>query len=80
MPTWLRELLQSDGKAKTVNEVSRTGKLLKVRVVENQVSGIIPVLAQLLQQDPTTEYAHLCHSCVQHVSKLPKEGMPLRRS
>lgn len=35
---------------------------------------IIPVLAQLLEQCPTTEYAYLCHPAVQHVSKLRREG------
>jgi hypothetical protein len=38
------------------------------------VLGMIPVLQGLLEQDPTTEYAYLCDPCVQHVSRLPKEG------
>ncbi|RYP66096.1 hypothetical protein DL770_008866 [Monosporascus sp. CRB-9-2] len=36
--------------------------------------GIIPVIEQLLQQSPTTRYAYLCHPCVQHISKLRREG------
>lgn len=36
---------------------------------------MIPVLQALLEQNPTTEYAYLCDPCVQHVSRLPKEGM-----
>ncbi|KAL2019963.1 hypothetical protein VTK56DRAFT_8963 [Thermocarpiscus australiensis] len=36
--------------------------------------GVIPVLAQLLEQSPSTKYAYLCHPCVQHVSKLRREG------
>ncbi|KAH8887473.1 DUF1671-domain-containing protein [Thozetella sp. PMI_491] len=36
--------------------------------------GVIPVLAQLLEQSPSTQQAYLCHPCVQHVSKLRKEG------
>lgn len=35
---------------------------------------VIPVIAQLLQQSPTTEYAYLCHPCTWHVSKLRREG------
>ena len=35
---------------------------------------MIPVLKQLLEQSPTTEYAYLCDPCVQHVSRLPQEG------
>lgn len=43
---------------------------------DGQVVGhdVIPVLRQLLQQSPSTEYAYLCHPCVQHVSKLRREG------
>ncbi|RYO79874.1 hypothetical protein DL766_000946 [Monosporascus sp. MC13-8B] len=36
--------------------------------------GIIPVIEQLLRQSPTTCYAYLCHPCVQHISKLRREG------
>lgn len=35
---------------------------------------MIPFLQGLLEQNPTTEYAYLCDPCVQHVSRLPKEG------
>ncbi|KAK3308660.1 peptidase family C78-domain-containing protein [Chaetomium strumarium] len=35
---------------------------------------VIPVLAQLLEQSSSTKYAYLCHPCVQHVSKLKREG------
>lgn len=43
---------------------------------DGQVVGydVIPVLKQMLEQSPTTEYAYLCHPCVQHVSKLRREG------
>lgn len=43
---------------------------------DGQVVGydVIPVLKQMLDQSPTTEYAYLCHPCVQHVSKLRREG------
>lgn len=43
---------------------------------KGQVVGydVIPVLRQLLQQSASTEYAYLCHPCVQHVSKLRREG------
>ncbi|RYP48970.1 hypothetical protein DL768_005242 [Monosporascus sp. mg162] len=36
--------------------------------------GVVPVIEQLLQQSPTTRYAYLCHPCVQHISKLRREG------
>lgn len=40
----------------------------------NDLSGVIPVLEQLLEQSSATQYAYLCHSCVHHVSRLKKEG------
>ncbi len=33
------------------------------------------MLEQLLDQSPSSKYAYLCHPCVQHVSKLKREGM-----
>ncbi|KAI0540957.1 peptidase family C78-domain-containing protein [Xylaria digitata] len=36
--------------------------------------GIIQVLARLLEQNSSTEYAYLCHPAVQHISKLRGEG------
>lgn len=43
---------------------------------DGQVVGhdVIPVLKQMLDQSASTEYAYLCHPCVQHVSKLRREG------
>ncbi|KAJ4309616.1 hypothetical protein N0V84_011399 [Fusarium piperis] len=41
------------------------------QVVNN---GVLPVLTQLLEQSPETQYAYLCHPEVQHVSKLRREG------
>ncbi|KAK8047626.1 hypothetical protein PG996_015690 [Apiospora saccharicola] len=43
---------------------------------EGQVveQGVIGVLEQLLESNSSTKYAYLCHPCVQHVSKLKKEG------
>jgi hypothetical protein len=32
-------------------------------------------MGQLLEQCHATKCAYLCHPCVQHVSKLKKEGM-----
>ncbi|KAI1754427.1 peptidase family C78-domain-containing protein [Xylaria castorea] len=36
--------------------------------------GIIPVLAKLLEQSPSTDHAFLCDPAVQHISKLRGEG------
>ncbi|OAQ85315.1 peptidase family c78 domain-containing protein [Purpureocillium lilacinum] len=37
-------------------------------------TDIVPVLAQLLEHSPATSRAYLCHPCVQHISKLRREG------
>jgi len=37
-------------------------------------AGVIPVLEQLLDICPSTRYAYLCSPCVEHVSKLTREG------
>ncbi|CAI6100516.1 unnamed protein product [Clonostachys chloroleuca] len=36
--------------------------------------GIVPILQQLLDQCPTTEYAYVCSPCVTHISKTRREG------
>ncbi|KAI8965651.1 DUF1671-domain-containing protein [Daldinia sp. FL1419] len=36
--------------------------------------GVIPVLAQLFQQNKYTQYVYLCHPQTQHISKLRHEG------
>jgi hypothetical protein len=40
----------------------------------DMISGVLPVLGQLLEQSATTQYAYLCHPAVQHISKLRREG------
>ncbi|KAI1805530.1 peptidase family C78-domain-containing protein [Daldinia bambusicola] len=47
--------------------------LLKKRGFKSS-QGVIPVLAQLLQQNKYTQYAYLCHPETQHISKLRNEG------
>lgn len=44
--------------------------------------GVIEVLGQLLDENPTTSWAYLCHPSIQHISKLKREGKapPRRRS
>ncbi|KAH7152540.1 peptidase family C78-domain-containing protein [Dactylonectria estremocensis] len=50
--------------------------LIELLQQEGQVinDGVMPVLGQLLEQSPSTQYAYLCHPEVQHVSKLRREG------
>ncbi|KAG4034044.1 hypothetical protein MFRU_003g00220 [Monilinia fructicola] len=74
MPQWLVKLLQADGQYKTINRINADGQLRRVKYCPNQADGIIPVLAQLLDQDRAVSYAYLCDPAVLHVSKLLREG------
>jgi hypothetical protein len=73
MPPWLVKLLESDGEVKVVNRITPAGKLKKVKST-NHAEGILPIVAQLLDQDHSTRFAYLCHPSVKHVSKLKREG------
>jgi zinc finger-containing ubiquitin peptidase 1 len=77
MPVWLRQLLEADGQFQMAHDTLRIGKTPNVRISENQVYGVVSVVERLLDQDQTTEYAYTCHPCVQHISKLQKEGKNL---
>ena len=74
MPQWLVKLLENDGKIETINRLGRDNKLFKVKTCVNQASGILPVVEQLLDMDPYTDFVYLCHPAVKHVSKLRGEG------
>lgn len=74
MPHWLVKVLESDGELKSVNRLGPDGKMTKVKVAANHAAGVLPVVAQLLEQDNSTQFAYLCHSSVRHISKLRREG------
>jgi hypothetical protein len=74
MPSWLVRLLQADGEIKTINRLDKDGKYRKVKYCVNQAPDIIPILTQLLAQDPMVDYAYICDPAVLHVSKLSREG------
>lgn len=73
MPPWLVRLLESDGDLKSLSRISPRGRIEKI-IMSNHVTGIVPVLEQLLTQDRSTKYAYLCHPGVKHISKLKREG------
>lgn len=76
MPSWLIKLLEDDGAMKTTNQLDGSEKLRRVKICPNMTAGIVPVIAQLVEQDETVEYAYLCDPAVKHVSKLRREGKP----
>lgn len=74
MPGWLRKQLEFGAKVTIYNRINLDGRLIRVETVANEVQGIIPVLAQLLEQDYDLSRAYLCHPDVTHVVKMAKEG------
>lgn len=56
------------------NKIDHDGKLIRIESTANEIRHIIPVLAQLCEQDRTVSRAYLCHSDVRHVVKMNKEG------
>jgi hypothetical protein len=74
MPSWLHQLLLTDGFPTTITKISTSGGLKTTETIENYASGVIPVVEQLLQQDSSTAHAYTCHPSVVHISKLKAEG------
>ena len=69
MPDWLKRLLQDDGKPRTTVTIKG-----KSQVINNYSTGVVSVIAEIIEQDPSVSYAYTCHDSVLHISKLPKEG------
>lgn len=76
MPDWLINLLQKEGQIDQPGKPAHLPRSSSAASSSDTVSGVIPVLEQLLQQSTTTKYAYLCHPCVHHVSRLKREGNP----
>ena len=74
MPSWLEKKLEEGAKVQVRNEIAANGQIVRVESVANQTRNLLPVIAQLCEQDPKVYRAYLCHPDVQHVAKLDKEG------
>jgi zinc finger-containing ubiquitin peptidase 1 len=74
MPGWLRKQLEEGGKVTVNNQFRADGTLERVVSVANETRDIMPVLAQLCEQDQSVEEVFLCHPGVKHVVKMWHEG------
>ncbi|MCJ1309982.1 hypothetical protein MMC25_003643 [Agyrium rufum] len=74
MPTTLRKQLEQGAKVTVSNQLSPSGKIIRVEKVANETAGILPVLAQLCGQDSHVSKVFLCHPKVTHVVKMAREG------
>ncbi|OJJ41297.1 hypothetical protein ASPWEDRAFT_34819 [Aspergillus wentii DTO 134E9] len=74
MPSWLRRMLEKGAKTTQSNRITSDGMLSRHETVENETTGIIPVLAQLCEQDKSIQRAFFCSPKVSHIFKMPREG------
>lgn len=74
MPSWLLKQLEMGAPITLANKIDHDGKLIRFESTANEIRHIIPVLAQLCEQDRTVVKAYFCHSDVRHVVKMSKEG------
>ena len=74
MPSWLQRLLETSGTVTMENRIRRDGTLEKVETVVNEITGAVPVLAYLCEQDLSVATAWFCHPSVRHVVKFNREG------
>ncbi|TKA68457.1 hypothetical protein B0A55_07719 [Friedmanniomyces simplex] len=74
MPDYVRRHLLNDALPHQVNKLDRNGKLAQETVVDNETSGIIPMLACLCAKDEDVEATYLCHPSVKHINKLRCDG------
>lgn len=74
MPEWLRRQLEHGAKITIINNIGPDGRLIRTETVANEYRNIIPVLAQLCEQDPSVSTVFFCNPNVRHVVKMAKEG------
>ncbi len=74
MPEWLHKQLELGAKVTKFNQLTPDGRMYSVETVANETRGILPVLAQLCEQDSHVSRGFICHPDVQHVVKMAREG------
>ena len=74
MPEWLRRQLEHGARITITNRIGQDGRLIRTETIANEYQGIIPVLAQLCEQDPSVSRVYFCNPNVTHVVKMAKEG------
>ena len=74
MPAWLYKQLDRGARVSAETLIDASGRLTRTESAANETRGIVPVLAQLCQQDPDLSKVFLCHPAVRHIFKTPREG------
>ncbi|KAH0431343.1 DUF1671-domain-containing protein, partial [Aureobasidium melanogenum] len=75
MPESMLKRLRSGEPTRRLNRIGRNGRILTERIVDNEVPGLIPVIARLcVASSSDLQTVHLCHPSVQHVHKGTNPG------
>ena len=74
MPEWLRRQLEHGARITIINNIGPDGRLTRTETIANEYRHIIPVLAQLCEQDPSVSRVYFCNPNVTHVVKMAREG------
>ena len=74
MPSWLYKQLVHGAHVQIVNTIGSDGSLVQIEKVENETPNLIPVIAQLCNQDHSLSKVFLCHPATKHIFKTHKEG------
>ncbi|KAG9662769.1 DUF1671-domain-containing protein, partial [Aureobasidium melanogenum] len=75
MPESMLKRLRSGESTRRLNRIGRDGRILTERIVDNEVPGLIPVIARLcVASSSDLQTVHLCHPSVQHVHKGTNPG------
>ena len=74
MPDEVRRRLIRDAEPRYTNRIGRDGRLFQDVIVENETSGLIPILADLCSLDRTTVATYFCDASVRHVVKIRCDG------
>lgn len=67
-------MLEKGGSSSKQTQITADGKLTRRTTVENETDHLIPIIAQLCEQDSSVQRAFLCSPKVRHVCKMSREG------
>lgn len=74
MPDWLYAQLKRGPTIRYTNKIGHNGQLVQESSIENEISGLVPVLAQLCSLSEDLQTAYFCHPGVQHIFKRKYHG------
>lgn len=74
MPGWMLKKLRDGPKVSKTRRLARNGGLVTHESVDGQVNGVMPVLRQLIDLDPTVYKAYFCHPSVTQIGKRQWES------